>query len=452
MHWHFGAILNTRHLATPASSPYWKIVPGIGLNALPVVAWVGYHGLVLMLTFYGPLKWDIVDPYLLVVFMGAANIALVFGFVVTHLFANPAVPVRDPSLFIFKLGALFTILLLLPNLYVLTGKGLGDIPSAISDQGAAWNEMQTQIASRSPVTGAFVLLRAILGPFTLAAIPLLVFYWRYLSRFWRFMGLMALVSVFLFSFARGTDKETVELGIFFMLGLLIYLLRRPGGLLVQSFRLSLVGLFLVVILAAVVTLFAARKDSRLGGIEIYCQSVTKVCADYDHPLLAPLDDSVKGVASIAINYLTQGQYGLSLALNEDFESLSGIGHSSVFMAQYARWSGDTSFLERSYTYKIDANGWPRTSAWSSAYTWLANDIGFFGIIVLMLVWGALLALAWSDFVYAGNPLAFLVVVLFTLTLFYMPMNLQLTQSLDYYIPTIVWTALWFTTRWRKTPG
>ncbi|MEL7430005.1 MAG: hypothetical protein AAFN43_08385 [Pseudomonadota bacterium] len=378
--------------------------------------------------------------------MLGANTALVFGFVFTRVFASPSIPHLDPSLFIFKLGAVLTILLLLPNLYVFTGKGLGDIPSAISDQGAAWNEMQTQIATRSPATGAFVLLRAILAPLTLAAVPLLVFYWRYLSRFWRLVGLMALVSVFAFSFARGTDKETVELGIFFMLGLLIYLLRRPGGFLVQSFRLTLVGMFLVVILVAVVTLFAARKDARLGGIETYCQSVTKICADYDHPLLAPLDASTKGAASIAVNYLTQGQYGLSLALAEEFDSLYGIGHSSVFMAQYSRWSSDSSFLERSYTYKIDARGWPRTSAWSSAYTWLANDIGFFGIILLMLVWGMLLALAWTDFVYAGNPLAFLVVVLFALTLFYMPMNLQLTQSLDYYIPTIVWTLFWFITR------
>ena len=416
---------------------------------LPLLAWLIYHFLVLLLTFYGPLRWNITNTDELVAFIILSNCMFAFGYLVA-LLVKPRSASRDFTIPLFKLGAILTLLLLIPSMQIYTGKGIGDIYSAAQDQGEAWRQTQQQIRDASSSRTGFALLRGLLAPFTLAVVPIFLLRWHLMGFFWRVVGTAAILSILVFSIARGTDKETIELGLLFGFSFLARQLTVGKWNAWVGIR-QVMGLLLVgLVIFSAVNLFAVRKNSRLGEVFVYCQSTTLECADYNHPLLSWLPDDRKGSAAVIVNYLTQGHYGLSLALKQDFESTMGIGHSRFLMAQLERVNPDSELLSRSFNYKLDQIGWPSKHTWNTAYVQIANDLGFLATSVAMFLWGFFICVVWRDFLHCRNMHAYLMSVCFVITLFYMPMNLQITQTVDYYFPAIIWAILWFFTRSRSS--
>ena len=105
-------------------------------------------------------------------------------------------------------------------------------------------------------------------------------------------------------------------------------------------------------------------------------------------------------------------------------------------------------MERSYLFRDQSeDGWSSKRSWSTAYVWMANDIGFGGVYGLMFLFGYFLAEAWKDFICRGNQRAYLALVIFALFIFYSPMNMQLTQTVDYYVTSIAWLSAWWMRRW-----
>lgn len=414
--------------------------------ALPAFAWVGYQAVLLVLFYFGPIYWPIERSWPLLTFLFCANLMFLIGYAMAMLAPARAGHSGLPESY-FKIGALLVILLFGPNLYVYTGKAPTELGSAIADQGTAWAEMQDHIAETSGKRTGFAALRSLLGPFTIAVIPLLFLLWKDLGIRWRAIGVLALLCAVGFSLARGTDKETVEIGLFFLLSVSLLWLKSKGSWHRKASQLLIASVAGVVAISVVLGLFVTRKSARLGEVELYCQSITGECSNYDNPIISWLPYESRGPASIIVNYLTQGYYGLSLALEKPFESTLGLGHSSFLLTQYERVAGEDKFMNRAYVVKIDTeDGWPAQILLVDAYIWLANDFGFTGTVMLMLLFGLFAGIAWRDYIYANNLSAFLVIVLFVLFLFYLPMNLQLTQSIDYYIPTIVWILGWMLTR------
>lgn len=418
--------------------------------ALPAMAWISYHVIVLALFYLGPLHWPIHRSWPLLIFLASANLMFLIGYVLA-MTVPPHGGYSSLPVGYFKIGALLVVILFIPNLYIYTGKAPTELGDAIVDQGAAWSEMQRHIAETSGSRTWYAALRSILSPFTIAAIPLLFLIWKDLSLRWRAAGTLALFCAIGFSLARGTDKETVEIGLFFILSMFLLWLKSEGSGRRKAAQLAVALFAGAIAVTLVLGLFVTRKSARLGDVVTYCQPVTGQCSDYDNRLIGWLPTESLGAASVVVNYLTQGYYGLSLAIEKPFESTFGLGHSAFLLTQYERTHGTDDFMSRAYLLKIDEeDGWPRKHSWSTAYIWLANDIGFTGTALSMLIFGFIAGMAWRDYIYRDNLSAFLVIVLFSITLFFIPMNLQLTQTADYYLPSLVWLAGWLLTRGTKS--
>lgn len=141
---------------------------------------------------------------------------------------------------------------------------------------------------------------------------------------------------------------------------------------------------MLVIFFSALTLFLDRKASRLGGEERVCIAETVVCSDrtsVDSPRLS-------FAAEMLSAYLAQGYYGLSLALNEDFTSTFGLGHSSFLMSAFSGLF-DATLYERSYMYKVSQAGWDDKAQWSTMLVWIASDVGFPLVPVFILILGFL---------------------------------------------------------------
>ncbi|MGX5794087.1 hypothetical protein ACWHY4_09860 [Pseudomonas sp. E2-15] len=140
-------------------------------------------------------------------------------------------------------------------------------------------------------------------------------------------------------------------------------------------------------------------------------------------------------------YMVQGYYGMSIALSEDFDSSYGIGHSVFLQKIFADHLGiDVS--DRTYQHKI-TDRWDEFVYWHSFYSYLANDVGFFGVALVMLVIGAYFSNVYLSAIKKDNFYSKMLLPLFGLLFFYIPANNQVFGFLETMISFWVLTVLFF---------
>ncbi len=179
-------------------------------------------------------------------------------------------------------------------------------------------------------------------------------------------------------------------------------------------------------------MFSNTIDSRVGGIwdQEFFQKNASINANA--VLMHVVPDSFKPTMVYMTSYLTQGYYALSLALNEPFTPMYGIGNSMFLMDNFKKILG-TDFFQYTYQTKLDYLGWDPLVNWHSIYVWLANDISFYGILPLLYFLGKFFGKISIDTINNKNPIACAIFCLLLVMFFYFPLNYQI---LSY--PTTSW--------------
>ena len=176
---------------------------------------------------------------------------------------------------------------------------------------------------------------------------------------------------------------------------------------------------------------------------------TEICADFDHPWFSQLDDRQRFTASMAAAYFTQGYYGLALTLSlDDFRSTWGLGNAPFAMAAYVSLTGDEELYKRSYTYRLREFGWNDQHRFNTMFPWIANDISFPMVPVLMLLIGGMFGASWRDAVFGRNDCAVVVFAIFLIMMGYLPANSQITLVPDHLFALLAWIFVWRRTRRR----
>ena len=88
----------------------------------------------------------------------------------------------------------------------------------------------------------------------------------------------------------------------------------------------------------------------------------------------------------------------------------------------------------------------RLVQWSSIYPWLASDVSFLGVIVVVFLVGRLFAMAWLDTLAGQNPWAVAMLALLLIMLFYFPANNQTMQNGEAFTSFYGVLAAWLYTR------
>jgi hypothetical protein len=248
---------------------------------------------------------------------------------------------------------------------------------------------------------------------------------------------------------RGTDKEIADLFVVGFAALLVSIGRSitlSGGqkAIVRRYWMpAVVGLALVILGQG---LFTQRKDERLGGYEkrsVVCVTNSRICADLDTRLIAWLPPRQRFGLSMFILYTTSGYFGLHLALEKPFESSLGVGHSPAALILYETLTGDDQPHKRTYTYRNGADQWPEDNNWSTLITWIANDVGFPGAVVVLGILGFAWGLWWREAAAGMSDPAAILFVQATTMVFYLPANNQLFGSHEGYSIFFVWLGIWW---------
>lgn len=142
----------------------------------------------------------------------------------------------------------------------------------------------------------------------------------------------------------------------------------------------------------------------------------------------------------ASSYLSQGYYGMSQALTVEWTPMFGVGNS-MFLVNLI--SGNIYDVDQfTYQAKLEPFGWDSDVRWHSIYTWLANDVSFVGVIVVMLLIGAVFGMMFRDAILNKNPFAQASIFYFILMVLFIPCNNQVGQGAETYLSFLLLIGLW----------
>ena len=267
-------------------------------------------------------------------------------------------------------------------------------------------------------------IRMLFGIFFVGLQPVLLVYWKDLSRSARVLGLIGLMATVSMGIVSGINKPLFDFAAGFLI-LWLAGLWRPKVSLKQKLLGWGVTLAILVGLAAYFTETQLTRsgsplvsgyDSRTGMSLKYSEEDGRFLAFY------------AGVSA----YLTQGYRGFEYALDEDWEPTYGLGNS-IFLARQADRLLGSEFSDQTYPAKIERHGWDRLINWSTFYVWIASDVHFVGVIIFMTLLGGLWRVVTNsaDICRFGSGRSIVAVVLFyylCFGLFYLSANNQLLQS------------------------
>ncbi len=214
------------------------------------------------------------------------------------------------------------------------------------------------------------------------------------------------------------------------------------------------GLAAIVFVYVAQGLYTERKDERLNAGRAVrvsvCANGSHICADIDNPWIAWLPERQRFGVSLFILSTCSGYYGLDLALEKPFQSSYGVGHSPVTLNLYEAITKDQTPRFRTYTYRNGDEGWSDENYWSTLPTWIANDVGFPGAVLVLGVIGYLWGRWWREAAAGMSDPAAVLFALTTTMMIYFPANDQVFLLADGYLVFAVWTAIWLWHRSRRT--
>ena len=431
----------------------------------PLIIVVGYLVFTLLLYVFGPFKWVTYNPGLFWTLNILYIIALILGWqlgINTHVCTRSlAWDVEIVALLRFAIPVNFVFELLFSfRRFDITSFNIGLLISKMSagivNMGSAYNTLQTGLSegvSSSDALGgyAFTIMSMIWTVFGYNILLLGILYFRKITLANRIIVVTTVLLIVFGFLATGTNIGFFRIALIFVV---FYYLKTQNNRIASSSRnkrsntrkMLLLSFFAT---AVVIVVFDRIMRSRggvlswndsgynIGGIRINPNSpLFRILPSYLHILLISLS-----------GYLTQGYYGMSVSLRLPWKPGYGVGHSMAII----NLLGDAINIphENTYQYRSAIFGWEEGVRWHTMYSWFANDVTYYGVIIVVLVIGIVSGMAYKDAVVTNNPYAKLVTYYFMLLFVFMPCNNQLFQTLYIMLPFLSAVALWLITRERR---
>ena len=426
---------------------------GNTLRLLPMKIGMWYLSVTFLLFLLWPVNWPIYRTSDWISLIGYVTLCFVLLAWLFSIGSKQSVQQVEPFSWrpIILIGGVLAVVLLFPVSYVYTDRWPWQVLEALGDQKDAYSSLQTQLLETQGQRGPIAAARALTSPLTFAVLPLGIIHWRESSALLRSLIIGSVVAIIILSILRGTDREIADLGIISLSAVLVIIGRQSsdGGGAIGTFikkywKLAIAGLLFVAVASA---LFTERKSARLGGFEKLnevCVGGSQVCADIDSPLISWMPEAQRFGISIFIISTASGYYGLNLAMEKDFQSTYGIGHSAAALSAYELISGDRQLVTRTYTYRNAYDGWSEEYYWSSLITWIANDVGFLGASIVIGLIGLLWGKAWAAATYGKSDPAAVIFCVLMLMILYLPANNQILAVYDGYFIVFTWLIIWKT--------
>lgn len=411
---------------------------------LPIIIVMSYLLMTIIFFTFGPNEWPIKNPVKLYTFLFFANTSLLIGYILGT--KKRKLVYRCKSFRpLFRFSLLVYFLFLPITSYARTGNVIPDVLNAITNFGKAYYE------SKKVAWPEY--LRMMVSPALIACVPLGIYKWDQLRRLEKILLLFSIIYYISIDISRGKNKSLADYLIIFTMILMLKKIKlfidKTGS---YVFHLNKRMLRILIMYFIIISLlgwvffnyFTMVISSRTYSLY---NSFTGNTIQIDNVLLAPFKTELQkyGAAKL-MAYLSQGYYGLSLALDKPFHFSYGIGYSLFLLENAEEILGLSNVKKLTYSYKLYDDNWPTGRVWSSFYVWPASDITFFGVILLMFIIGFIYATVWLESLLSNDHISLIIFSLLNILLFYIPANNQLFQEGETFFGSWFWFLYWFLRR------
>lgn len=431
---------------------------------LPVIIIMIYLNLTIVFFTYGPYNYPLSSPKLFYLFLFTSNFALCIGylFAVEKFKKNEKIKeeiiiseVKKKKL-MRNSFVIFLIFIPLTN-YLNTGSILFNT-SAFNDLGAAYiDSLNLREQKSSNVLISY--FRIFLSIYLICFIPLGLFMWKQFSTKIKLLFIVGVIGGLSLDLFRGTNKSLADYLIiflvFFMYKIVIeslekkksrlkpFLYQNPTIVLMN--KLFFIITFLLVGLLTFYFYFSNTAPERYGVSLFGPNGQYFLNLDNIFLSVVPTYEGKLALSSL-IHYFTQGYYALGLSLEKPFLPTFGLGGSMAVLINSSQLFNTNVLFENSYVYRNSIeNGWDWMMQWSSFYVWVASDISFFGVVILLFVIGYIMGKCWMKSIFEKEYLSFILFTQLFILCIYLPANNQLFQSYEGLIGNIVLIILWIVT-------
>lgn len=308
-------------------------------------------------------------------------------------------------------------------------------------------------------------------------VPLFIFLWNRLNYFHKFAFYIIVFFRIAIYVSIGTNKGIFDMLFYIGSSLLIcFLLNFNKGSVLEFFKQKSLILFCCFLLVFSFCYFTHNISSRVGSVIDYTENIVNKnehnedndYSDNDHNQNdnsnsdsndntnsdiqdnEEIDNSDENTSFIkrmyysVTNYITQGYYGMSLALDEEFTTTYGIGHSAFLRSNFKSIFG-IDVDDRTYQHKI-TELWDEDGQWHSFYSYIANDVSFYGVIVVMFIIGLYYGALSKDAIYNDSIIAKIIITLLVIMFVYMPANNQLLTVMYSFCAFFELSFLWLVSK------
>jgi hypothetical protein len=391
------------------------------------------------------------NPVTLYSYLFLAQIALLFGYLSRMGAESPKMSYVGSlsSSKLLNISVCLNILFIIPYYYTRLGPEgfsaggiLSHIIAGASDPGQAYAEKHGATAGSTSVMYAYM----IFSPILWLAVPMGVVAWKSLSlKMKAAIGFIVAAHCATY-IAMGTTKGIADDVAIIAISIAA---TRRGPSMQRKAWMNLRTLRSVAVIAcaisALVLYFSYAQDSRSGGRIRSIDWAAGITLDTNNIFVAGQPTAIQAAVGNGSSYLSQGYYGLSLALAEPFQWSYGVGHSVALTAIVKKLTG-FDVAERTYMARAQDTGWDMYEKWDSVYPWFASDVTFPGTLLLLFLIGRLLASVWADVQSGENPYALPLFVMLMVGIFYFPANDQILSMYETALAFWGLLCLWLFTR------
>lgn len=399
-----------------------------------------YLGATLILYIFGPIQWKTKNPILTISLLIVFQLSYALGF-----YSSKEKEFIEDNNFnnkwLLKYYCLFAVISIAMNVVYLirvarlvAGRSVFDVISmAFTNPSGLYGGGGTVTSSQMFGGKFFAILVPVFGPITVAIIPITIVYFKQLSLMGKTLGVFSFVSQLFLSLSAGTSEGIVNIIIYLITG---FLLKN------RSNRKSNRKITVIIIITAVVvflSLFSFVMENRNKGSFSLSLGGNKI--DFNNALLMMLPENLKALLIYLTIYITQGYYGMSLATACSWTPTFGIGNS-LYIIQNVEELFNFDLMSYTYMGQAEVYGWGATVNWHTAYTWIANDVSFWGVPVVMFFMGRLLRQVLCDARTTKNPIAIGLSAMLIMFSVFIPANNKILAAPQTFVAFFVFLIIW----------
>jgi len=418
------------------------------IDFLPLKLIVAYVSLGVFLSIYGPVEYDGYDFFPVAVYMLAFLMLFSLAYLLAFHGSESVVSGDDICkarllrvLFWVKVCILITFLVQLATL--LAGVADGSLNLSLTGMGEAYFDAYADYErGTGDVSTQFLIQTLVYVPY-LVTLILGVFYFKDLPFTYKCLVMAVYVLVFLLeTVGHGKQKQFGDMLVFFALAqvLKVNLLNSRTRAKVMR-RMFFIGVAGVMGLLFILSLRYTAIDVSISNVNAVSHEL--IAYSEDHLVFNIFGDAIGFPMAVFFGYLSQGYYGLSLAMQQPFEWTYFVGNSYSLTVLLNRYLDIPVDFHDTYPYRASlVTAWDDTK-WSTVFAWFAGDFTFIGTLIFFMLVAYLYAKVWREAYRYSNPISIVLFAILTIALLYIPANNQLLHTPGSVIALFFFVGLWF---------